>query len=259
MEPLERSAPIPDPLTPYLEVDRSQPRHECWVTGHMVAGLDGTAAIHGRVGALSTAPDQELFRRMRQIADVVMVGAQTVRNEGYAPIRLSQDAQEQRRRGGQSAMPPVAVVSRSLGLDWSSSVFAAAPDHARTLVITCSKADPERLAAAEKAATVIIAGEDRVEPAAALQALAGLGHRVVLCEGGPRWLGELVAADRLDELCLSISPLMGGDPLPVSIAPSGAGIADFDLKSTMIEDSTLFLRYEAAAAKTPADTERSPK
>jgi riboflavin biosynthesis pyrimidine reductase len=245
MEPLERSAPIPDPLTPYLEVDRSQPRHECWVTGHMVAGLDGTAAIHGRVGALSTEPDQDLFRRMRQIADVVMVGAQTVRSEGYAPMRLSESARSQRRARGQSEMPPVAVVSRSLDLDWSSQVFAAAPEHARTIVITCAQADPDLLAAAEQAATVIIAGEERVEPAAALQALAGLGHRVVLCEGGPRWLGELVAAGRLDELCLSISPMMGGDQLPVSVTPPGAGIAQFALKSTMVAEDTLFLRYEA--------------
>lgn len=248
MEPLDRGAPIPDPLTPYLEVDRTQPRHECWVTGHMVAGLDGTAAIHGRVGALSTEPDQDLFRRMRQIADVVMVGAQTVRSEGYAPMRLSESARAQRRTRGQSEMPPVAVVSRSLDLDWSSQVFAAAPEHARTIVITCAGADPKRLAAAEVAATVIIAGDDRVEPEKALQALAGLGHRVVLCEGGPRWLGELVAADRLDELCLSISPMMGGDPLPVSVAPPGADIAQFSLKSTMIADDTLFLRYESKTA-----------
>jgi riboflavin biosynthesis pyrimidine reductase len=248
MEPLERGAPIPGPLTPYLEVDRTQPRHECWVTGHMVAGLDGTAAIHGRVGALSTEPDQDLFRRMRQIADVVMVGAQTVRSEGYAPMRLSESARVQRQTRGQSEMPPVAVVSRSLDLDWSSQVFAEAPEHARTIVITCAKADPVRLAAAEQAATVIIAGEERVEPAAALQALAGLGYRVVLCEGGPRWLGELVAADRLDELCLSISPMMGGDALPVSVAPPGADIAQFSLKSTMVADDTLFLRYESKTA-----------
>ena len=248
MEPLERGAPIPDPLTPYLDVDRTQPRHECWVTGHMVAGLDGTAAIHGRVGALSTEPDQDLFRRMRQIADVVMVGAQTVRSEGYAPMRLSEPARAQRRTRGQSEMPPVAVVSRSLDLDWSSQVFAEAPEHARTIVITCAGADPQRLAAAEKAATIIIAGDDRVEPAKALQALAGLGYQVVLCEGGPRWLGELVAADRLDELCLSISPMMGGDALPVSVAPPGADIAQFSLKSTMVADDTLFLRYESKTA-----------
>ena len=72
---------------------------------------------------------------------------------------------------------------------------------------------------------------------------------MVLCEGGPRWLGELVAADRLDELCLSISPMMGGDPLPVSIAPSGAGIAQFGLESTMVADDTVFLRYEAKPAE----------
>lgn len=217
----------------------------------MVAGIDGTAAIHGRVGALSTEPDQALFRRMRQIADVVMVGAETVRREGYAPILLPKSVQEERRRLGQSAMPPVAVVSRSLDLDWSGQVFAAAPEHARTIVITCAKADPDRLAAAEQVATVLLAGEDRVEPAAALQALAGLGFGVVLCEGGPRWLGELVAADRLDELCLSISPLMGGDPLPVSVAPSGADVARFELRGTMVEDHTIFLRYEAASSQSP--------
>ena len=245
MELLTRGAQVPDPLQPYLDVDRTHPRHECWVTGHMVAGLDGTAAISGRVGALSTAPDQSLFRRMRQIADVVLIGAETVRREGYAPIRLSDEAQEQRRLRGQSPTPPVAVVSRSLDLDFTSSVFARAAEDARTLLITCASADPRRLDAAREVATVIIAGQERVDPATALRALAERGHRVVLCEGGPRWLGELVAADRLDELCLSLSPLMGGDPLPVSVTPPGAGLSYFTLKSTMVEDGTLFLRYES--------------
>jgi riboflavin biosynthesis pyrimidine reductase len=93
-------------------------------------------------------------------------------------------------------------------------------------------------------ATVIVAGDDRVEPASAMQALSDLGRQVVLCEGGPTWLGELVAADRLDELCLSISPLMGGDPLPVSVTPAGAALAAFVLKGAMAEGDTVFLRYE---------------
>src|SRR5699024_919640 len=142
--------------------------------------------------------------------------------------------------------PPVAVVSKSLDLDWSGRVFADAPPDARTHVLTCATADPDRLAEAQRAATVVITGHSRVEPEAAMQALADRGHRVVLCEGGPRWLGGLVAADRLDELLLSVSPLMGGDLLPVSVAPPGAGIAQFQLKGTMVEDDTLFLRYEAA-------------
>jgi riboflavin biosynthesis pyrimidine reductase len=241
---LERGAGVPDALGPYLEVDRSEPLHECWVTGHMVAGLDGTASVDGRVGSLSTTPDQELFRRMRQIADIVLVGAETVRREGYGPVRLDEGAQAQRRRRGKSPTPPLAVVSRSLAFDWTARVFADAPGDARTHVITCEAADPERRVEAEEFAEVIVAGDDRVEPAAAMQALAELGSRVVLCEGGPTWLGNLVAADRLDELCLSIAPLMGGDPLPVSVTPPGAGLARFELKGAMEEDDTLFLRYE---------------
>jgi riboflavin biosynthesis pyrimidine reductase len=244
---LQRGADVPDALVPYLEVDRSRPVHECWVTGHMVAGLDGTAAIGGRVGALSTEPDQALFRRMRQIADIVLVGAETVRREGYGSIRLTEDGQEQRRREGRPATPPLAVVSRSLDFDWTARTFADAPADARTHVITCAAADPERLAEAGKVADVVVAGEDRVDPAEAMRALAERGRRVVLCEGGPRWLGELVAADRLDELCLSISPVMGGDPLPVSVTPPGAALAGFELKGVMAEDDTLFLRYERRA------------
>src|SRR5699024_10920092 len=110
---------------------------------------------------------------------------------------LDEDAQAQRRSRGQSEMPPVAVVSRSLDLDWSSSVFAAAPEHARTIVITCAKADPELLAAAEQAATIIIAGEDRVEPAKALQARPGSGSPWGPWEGGPPGPADLVAPARL--------------------------------------------------------------
>lgn len=245
MHTLKPGGEVPDPLAPYLEVDRSRPRHECWVTGHMVAGLDGTAAVDGRVGPLSTRPDQALYRAMREIADVVMVGAQTVRLERFGPVRLSEQAQDRRRSLGKPALPPVAIVSRSLDLDWTARVFTEVPEDARTHVITCAAADPERLAAAERSAVVVIAGEERVEPVTALQVLAELGHGAVLCEGGPTWLGEVVAADRLDELCLSISPLMGGDPLPVSVTPPGSRMAGFELKGVMAEDDTVFLRYEA--------------
>ncbi|GAB7003324.1 pyrimidine reductase family protein [Nocardioides sp. AN3] len=244
MYELQRGTEVADALAPYLDVDRSRPVHECWVTGHMVAGLDGTAAVGGRVGSLSTSPDQALFRRMRQIADIVLVGAETVRREGYRPVRLDEEAREWRRERGMTPTPPVAVVSRSLELDWTAPLFTHAPADAPTHVITCKAAPSSRLARAEERARIVVAGEDRVEPGAAMRALSELGHRVVLCEGGPTWLGELVAADRLDELCLSISPLMGGDPLPVSVSPPGSQLAEFDLKGSMVEEDTLFLRYE---------------
>ena len=244
MQQLERGAQVADPLAPYLAVDRERPRHECWVTGHMVAGLDGTAAVGGRVGALSTAPDQELFRRMRQIADVVLVGAETVRREGYGPVRLDEAAQAARIRLGKPAVPPVAVVSGSLNLDWTGRLFTEGAEDARPILITSAAAVPQRREAAAQHADVLIAGEKRVEPVLAMQALADLGHRVVLCEGGPHWLGELVAADRLDELCLSVAPLIGGDPLPVAVTPPGADLASFSLAGAMVDGDTIFLRYQ---------------
>lgn len=241
---LEPGPWIEDPLEPYAQVKRSRPDGRCWVMAHMVGGLDGSAAIGGRVGDLSTAPDAELFRLMRALADVVLVGAETVRAERYGAVRLPPDRIAQRIAAGRPATPPLAVVTRSLELDWSARAFADAPPGARTLVITCAAADPQRLEQARQVADVIVAGQDRVEPDLALRRLAEQGYRVVLCEGGPTWLGELVAAGLLDELCLTLAPLMGGDPLPVAIAPPGAPVQHFALRHVLQGGDTLFLRYE---------------
>lgn len=242
---------VADPMAAYLAVDRSAPRHECWVAGHMVAGLDGTAAIGGKVGALSTDVDQELFRRMRQIADVVLVGAETVRKEGYGLVRLSDEAKAARQALGKPPTPPVAIVSGSLDLNWKLKLFREAPEHAPTMIITDESADPEAVAEAKQHAEILFAGTNRVEPDVALQVFAQRGYQVVLCEGGPTLLGEFIAADRLDELLLSIAPVMGGDNLPVGVTPDGAGITRFELCHVMGQDDTLFLRYEALRDEEP--------
>ncbi len=235
---------LADPLEPYALVDRTRRRGDPWLMAHMVGGLDGCAAIGGRVRDLSTTPDAELFILMRALADVVLVGAETVRQEHYGPVRLPEDRVAARRAAGRPDTPPLAVVTRSLDLNWSARIFAGAPADRRTLVITCAAADPARLARASEVAEVIVAGQDRVDPDEAMAMLAGLGHQVVLCEGGPTWLGELVSAGRLDELCLTIAPLMGGDPLPVSVTPPGALLRHFALQHVLQADDTLFLRYE---------------
>jgi riboflavin biosynthesis pyrimidine reductase len=210
----------------------------------MVAGLDGTAAVHGRVGALSTAPDKALFADMRTLADVVLVGARTVREEGYGPIRLPEARRASRVSQGLPETPPLAVVSRSLDLDWDSRAFAEAPPDRRTILVTCRAAPAGRLEQAREVADVLVAGDQSVDPDELMAQLAERGLRRVLCEGGPSWLGELVAAGLVDELCLTVSPMMGGDPLPVAVFPPGSPLTGFGLRQVLRDGDSLFLRYE---------------
>lgn len=244
MHVLEPGEEVPDALAPYAAVDRRTPDGRCWVTAHMVGGLDGTAAVHGRVGALSTAPDKALFADMRTLADVVLVGARTVREEGYGPVRLSEERRSSRVARGLPETPPLAVVSRSLDLDWDARAFAAAPPDRRTIVVTCRAAPSSRLERARQVADVLVTGEHSVDPGELMVELAARGLRHVLCEGGPSWLGELVAAGLVDELCLTLSPMMGGDPLPVAVFPPGSALTDFRLRQVLRDGDSLFLRYE---------------
>lgn len=205
-----------------------------WLLANMVCSADGAATLTGRSGGLSSPADRDLFHRLRGLADLVLVGASTVRAEGYGPARGDDP-------------PPIAVVTGSLALDWGGRFFTEA--RARPLVVTSAAADPARRAAAAEVADVVVAGEHRVEPRRALAAFADRGHRVVLCEGGPSLLAEVVAADCLDELCLSVSPLLAGGTSPRILAgPLPNAPVRLRLASLLEEDGMLFLRYLRTAA-----------
>lgn len=243
LTPTER---LTDPLGPYLEVDRDA-RGGAWVLANMVGTLAGSAATGGKVGSLSTPADASLFRALRAVADVVLVGAETVRREGYGPVRLDAERQAARIDGGSAPVPPLAVVSRSLDLDFDSPAFADA--EVRTIVLTCSGAPSDRLEVARRHAEVVVAGRDRVDIGAAVATLAARGQRVILSEGGPTLLGELAGADLLDELCLTITPVLGGDDLPIARFPAGVDLQAYELAHVLVDDDqALFLRYTRARA-----------
>jgi riboflavin biosynthesis pyrimidine reductase len=251
MQRLVDGAQIDDLLEPYRSVDRVRPGGGAWVLANMVGGLDGSASVGGRVGPLSAGTDSELFRLMRAIADVVVVGAQTVRAEGYGPVRLPEDVQAARVSAGRPPVPPVAVVSRSLAFDWSSPLFTEADPGSPTMVITGNPVGRAGASAAPATEIVVVgdaSGVDAgVDPDTLLATLAGRGHQVVLCEGGPALLGQLVAAGRLDELCLTLAPVIGGDLLPVVTSPPGAALVSFSLRHVARDRDSLFLRYERGA------------
>lgn len=217
-------------------------RDEAHVRVNMVTTLDGAAAFRGRVGPVSGPPDDALLHLLRGFADVVLVGAGTIRAEGYGPDLLP--AAEQRRRvaAGPPQVPALAVVSGKLDLDLTAPVFEASV--IRPLVLTTSDAPAERRAAAGKVADVVVVGKGAVDLAAAVQAIAARGLPRVLCEGGPHLLAQLFAADLVDELCLAISPLVAcGAELRVTSGDLLPAPASFHLKSVLEDDGFLFLRY----------------
>lgn len=208
----------------------------------MVASTDGAATVRGRSCGLSGEPDHRLFALLRALADVVVVGAETVRVEDYGPARVRSEWAPL--RAGGPPTPAIAVVTRRMDLDISSRLFTEAPAHARTIVITTAAAPPEWRARAAAHADVIIVGEELVDLEAALAVLARRGFRRVLTEGGPRLLGQLVMAGLLDELCLTVSPLLvGGDAARITTWAAMASPQRLELAHVFEANGSLFCRY----------------
>jgi len=215
-----------------------------WLRANMVSTLDGAAQHEGRSQPISGATDMRIFGTLRGLADVVIVGAETVRQEEYRSARAREAFAALRKEAGQGPAPAIAVVSASLDLDFSRPLFTS--PLVPTLVLTGAAAAPDRVAAAEKAgARVVIAGDGMgVDPARAVAALADLGMTRLLTEGGPRLLGQLIAAGVLDELCLTVSPMLAaGDAQRIAGGPSVTVPRRFTLVSLLEEEGFLFGRY----------------
>jgi len=179
-----------------------------WLRANMVSTADGAAYLNGVTAGISSDADRRVFALLRALADVILVGAATVREEGYKPARSQELWREL--RAGRTPTAPIAVVSRRLDLELDSPLLTEAPPHARTIVITTARAPRELRAELSRYADVIIAGEETVDFRAAVSELAERGHRRLLAEGGPHMLAQLVEAGLMDELCLTIGPLIAG-------------------------------------------------
>ena len=243
MRHLDADTALDDALRPYLEAERPSADDRPWVLSNMVCGLDGSTAIDGRVGELSAPADRQLFLDLRSVADVILVGAETARRERYGPPRLSAERRARREGDGRPPVPRIAIVSRSLDLGEAARALEPGDGGERSIVVTCEASPEPARAELAETAEVIVAGTDRVEPMLALRALHRLGVGVVLCEGGPSLLGELLGAELVDELCLTLAPVVGGDPLPVAVLPATAPVSRGRLAHVLEADSNLFLRY----------------
>ena len=213
-----------------------------WLLVNMVASLDGAIAVEGRSGSLGGPADKAVFSALRGVADVVLAGAGTVRAEGYGPPRPTDAIRRARVARGQAEAPRVAVVTRSLDLDLSSSLFTQA--EARPLVITCAVADGARQDAVRAVADLVVAGDAAVDLTAALAQLHERGAGVVTCEGGPSLNGDLLAADLVDEWNLTVSPvLVAGEAGRASHGPVLSGLRAMRLARLLEADGTLLTQW----------------
>jgi len=215
----------PDGLTaPYVRVN-------------FVTSADGAASMEGRSGGLGSAADRRVFGILRRLADVVLAGAGTVRSENYGGARKP--------TLGRDTPPPIAVVTGSADLDPAGRLFTETV--VPPIILTLGTAPAQRRDALVAAGGDVVVLE-RLTPDLVLAELARRGLHQVLCEGGPMLFGSLVAADAVDELCLTISPLLaGGTAGRIASGPPGTEPRAMELAGALHEAGTVLLRYRRAA------------
>lgn len=188
--------------------DHYAPERLPWLRANMVSTLDGAATgADARSGSINGPADHRVFEVLRAWADVVLVGAGTVRAEGYRTPRTAEHLIDARLAAGRTAHPALVVVTRTAVLPEEVLVGDPAPWVATTgeapgLAVLRDRLPPERL----------LVHEGRVDLTATVGALVAAGARCVLTEGGPTLLGHLLAARLVDELCLTWSPQLVAGP-----------------------------------------------
>ncbi|RKN49100.1 pyrimidine reductase family protein [Micromonospora endolithica] len=210
---------------------------------NFVASVDGAVTVDGYSAGLSGEPDKRVFGLLRMLCDALVVAAGTLRHEDYRAVRLSPRRRAWRREHGLAEYPTLVVVSGSLDLDPGQAAFADAP--VRPVVLTHARATaPPGLV---DVADVVPVGDDRVDLAAGLAELHRRGLGQVLCEGGPHLFGALTGSDLVDEVCLTVAPLLAG-PGPGRItAGEAAAVRHLSLRHVLATaDGVLMLRYARA-------------
>jgi riboflavin-specific deaminase-like protein len=210
-----------------------------WVQVNFVSSADGAVSVGERSDGLSSPADKRLFLLGRDLADVILVGAGTVITEDYRGARPTQ----RRARIGRPGVAPIAVVSNACSIRPDSRLLT--DTHVPPIVFTSAAAPRARRAAlADAGAEIVLAGEHTVDLRAALGELGDRGLRRVDCEGGPQLFGGLLAEDLVDQLCLTVAPLLAGagaDRIvsgPPVDQPRGLRLA-----SLLHEDGFCMLRY----------------
>ncbi len=223
-----------DAVANHLRADRVV-NDRPWVMANMVASIDGAATRAGRSGSLAGPGDRVIFHALREVPDAILAGAATVRTERYRPPKPRPDG----------VRPRLVIVSGTLHLPADLPCFEVEDPAERPIVLTGADSPVEERERLGDVAEVLVAGDLGVEPRAALAALADRQIGVVLCEGGPRLLGQFVAKGLVDEWYLTIGAVaVLGTSSRITHLDTDVE-AQFRLRSVLHDGDDLFLAYAA--------------
>ena len=206
----------------------------------MVATADGRATLGGRTQGISSETDRELFHALRTQVDAVMVGTATIALEGYGPLARRPEMRSRRAALGLEEVPLACTASRTLELPVDTPLFQ--DPESRIVVLTNS----DREAPGCEAQLVVERLEgDELDLAAGVARLrTAHGVRAMLHEGGPTLLAAMLAPGLVDELFLTISPMLVGGGEPAVVEGVALGQAQrMGLLSVLEHESYLYLRY----------------
>jgi riboflavin-specific deaminase-like protein len=228
--------------------ERAQHLTRPYVVANMVATADGHGALAGRTRELSSPADRRLFHELREQVDAVMAGTATIAIERYGPLVRDEERVERRVARGLAPQPLAVTASRSLELPVTVPLFENPDSRVVVLAGAGGEAPPaqaelivERVPGPDERTIDLLAGLERLR--------AGHGVRTLLLEGGPTLLGAMLEAGIVDELLLSLAPLLvGGGPEPAIVeGPPLPEPVRMRLLSLLEEDDFLFARYAVGA------------
>jgi riboflavin biosynthesis pyrimidine reductase len=232
-----------DPVAYIAAEDRPAAPDRPWIVVNMIASVDGATRVDGKSGGLGGPPDAAMFHALRAVADFILVGASTVDAETYHPPTASPEVQRARTARGQASLPRLAIVTARLGLSPAAPVFSSPDAATRPVIVTTDDAPPDRVQALSTVADIMTAGSGTVDLGRAVRALRQVGGHCVLCEGGPTLNASLIDGIGVDELCLTLAPLvLGGDPSPI-VKHAQSSLRRVRLARIAEADGLLFLRY----------------
>ena len=215
-----------------------------FVRFNFVSSIDGAATLGGLSGALGTAADKRLFMLLRRQADVILVGAGTVRAEGYEGELLDESSRAWRLERGMPERPALAVVSGRLDLRADDELFTQSP--ARILLLASGSAAPSKITELGTVADVIaspVPGPG-IDPRWIIDTLRARGLSMVHSEGGPTLFDDFARAGAVDSLCVTYSPtLVGGDSPRIAHGHHDAGKHAMALRVLFEEDGALLAEY----------------